>query len=283
MSDPAPERNDQLPRHQQLIVTILGLYARRLGGCLPVSHLIRLLGDLGAGDAAVRSSVSRLKKRGVLNGVRVSGAAAYALTEKFENVLREGDARIFSPRRATPEDLWLLAAFTVPESQRHLRHRIRSLFTKRGFGSVTPGLWIAPETLFESTWNELQRDDLTQYVDFFRSQTLGEVNLADKVSTWWDLRALERLYLEFIERYEPVHERWSGAAPGDPREAFRDYIPLVTQWRRLPYLDPGLPLEHLPQPWPGQRAEQLFTELHATLGPLASRHADEVLHADPAK
>src|SRR5687768_1687248 len=54
-------------RHQQLIVTLYGLYGRQVGGAFPVSVLISMLGDLGHDAPGVRSSVSRLKAKGVLN------------------------------------------------------------------------------------------------------------------------------------------------------------------------------------------------------------------------
>ena len=59
---------DHVPmlRCQHLIVTIYGLYAREQGDLLPVSALVRMLGELGIQSAGVRSSVSRLKQRGVL-------------------------------------------------------------------------------------------------------------------------------------------------------------------------------------------------------------------------
>ncbi|MGN6404043.1 MAG: PaaX family transcriptional regulator C-terminal domain-containing protein, partial [Sinomonas sp.] len=102
------------PRNQQLIVTLFGLYARDHEGALPVAGLVRLLGDLGVESAGVRSAVSRLKKRGVLESVKVGGAAAYRLGPGLEEVFHEGDERIFSPRRAAVGDPWLLAAFSVP-------------------------------------------------------------------------------------------------------------------------------------------------------------------------
>src|ERR1035437_7690800 len=52
------------PRH--LIVTVYGLYARPDGGWLSVAALIRLLADLGVDEPAVRSAISRLKRRGIL-------------------------------------------------------------------------------------------------------------------------------------------------------------------------------------------------------------------------
>ncbi|MFJ6457103.1 hypothetical protein [Paenarthrobacter sp. NPDC091669] len=54
-----------MPRHQYLIVTVYEPYARKPHGTFAVAQLVQLLGDLGVESAAVRSSVSRIK-RGVL-------------------------------------------------------------------------------------------------------------------------------------------------------------------------------------------------------------------------
>ncbi len=71
---------------------------------------------------------------------------------------------------------------------------------------------------------------------------------------WWDIDALTAC--------TPILR---GLAPGGT-PAFRavagagvrDVRPMLTSWRRLPYLDPGLPLEHLPRDWPGIEAGELF-------------------------
>jgi len=272
----------QTPRHQQLIVTIYGLYGRANGGILPVSVLISMLDDLGVESSGVRSSVSRLKRRGVLESVKQGGVAAYRLAPKLEDVFQEGDRRIFSPRRATAADRWLLIAFSVPESQRHLRHQLRSTLTRMGFGSVTPGLWIATGNTYEEIRHQLERAGLTEYVEFFAAEHLTGGQVRDKVSQWWDLPALEELYTEFVERFAPVLERWESPAAPQPgpdadRAAFVDYVQLLTQWRRLPYLDPGLPEEFLPAGWHGLTAERIFAELHRLLSGPARQHAERLL------
>ena len=53
---------------------------------------------------------------------------------------------------------------------------------------------------------------------------------------------------------------------------------MLTVWRRLPYLDPGLPLALLPQGWNGVTAEQLFADLNEALSGPAREHAMEVIH-----
>jgi phenylacetic acid degradation operon negative regulatory protein len=271
------------PRNQQLIVTLFGLYARDHGGALPVAGLVRLLGDLGVESAGVRSAVSRLKKRGVLESVKVRGGAAYRLGPGLEEVFHEGDERIFSAHRASVGDPWLLAAFSVPESQRNLRHQIRSALTRLGFGAVTPGLWIAPAALEAEARTQLARSGAAEYVEFFRAEYADggtRHDMRSLVSSWWDLDTLEATYVEFVQSQRGILERWEGIEPSsqeDDAEAFADYVSVLTQWRRLPYLDPGLPVEYLPDDWHGIVAQDLFMSLHHRLAGPARRHAERAV------
>jgi phenylacetic acid degradation operon negative regulatory protein len=269
------------PRHQHLIVTVYGLYARNHDGTFAVADLIQLLGDLGVESAGVRSSVSRLKKRGVLVSLKRGGSAAYKLSPELEDVFSAGDERIFAPRRAQKDDAWLLASFSVPEAQRHLRHRLRTILTRVGCGQGAPGLWIAPGNLADEVEHQLRRAELMEYVDLFNATHLTGGHIEEKVGQWWDLPSLEALYTEFLARHQPVLQRWEkleeAESPELLKQAFADYVPMVTQWRRLPYMDPGLPEEYLPDNWHGLAAQELFTKLHALLGPKAQQYAMTVV------
>lgn len=270
------------PRHQHLIVTVYGLYARNQDGTFAVADLIQLLGDLGVESAGVRSSVSRLKKRGVLVSLKRGGSAAYKLSPELEDVFSAGDERIFAPRRAHKDDAWLLASFSVPEAQRHLRHKLRTILTRVGCGQVSPGLWIAPGNLADEVEQQLRRAELMEYVDLFKATHLTGGHIDEKVGQWWDLPSLEALYTDFLARHQPVLQRWEKHAgeaesPELLKQAFADYVPMVTQWRRLPYMDPGLPEEYLPDNWHGLAAQELFTKLHSLLGPKAQHYAMSVV------
>jgi phenylacetic acid degradation operon negative regulatory protein len=265
-------------------MTIYGLYAREEGGAIPVAALIRMLGDLGIEEAGVRSSVSRMKRRGTLESRRGSGVAEYALSARSLEIIIDGDARIYSRQRSNATDPWLLIVFSVPEAERGKRHTLRSQLTRMGFGAVEPGVWIAPASLFSETKNRLYRLGLAPYVDFFSVDHLTPEQLGNKISQWWDLDSLDSLYLEFVEKYEPLQDKWrlqAGRGHGSPElyeAAFSDYIYMFTAWRRMPFLDPGLPLEFLPNDWSGLVAERLFSTLHTALGPLAHEHVREIIH-----
>ena len=263
-NEPSGDATARSARPRHLIVTIYGLYARSGDGWLSVAALIRLLAELGVDEPAVRSAISRLKRRGILEARRQDGSAGYQLSAQAQAILREGDARIFRRRRAALADGWLLAVFSVPEAERHRRHVLRSELTRLGFGMVAPGVWIVPAHPDDTTAQTLRRLGLDAYADLFHADHLAFGDPADKIRHWWDLDELEHRYQAFSQAYDPVLAQLKRSAPGGG-EAFAAYVRALTDWRQLPYLDPGLPAELLPQAWIGIRAAEEFFALRALL------------------
>jgi phenylacetic acid degradation operon negative regulatory protein len=215
-----------------LIVSLYRLYAWRNNGWLSVAAVVRLMAELRVDGQAVRSSISRLKRRGLLVARRLDGAAGYE-----------------------------------PRAQ----------LTHLPFGTVAPGVWVAPGHL-ETEANELlERLEVTSYAEVFHGRQVAFGDLPGNVSRWWDLDALRTLYAGFLDRYRPVRDRWLGRAINENATAFAEYVELVTAWRQLPYADPGLPLELLPPDWNGVEAEELFADLRELLAGPAGVHARAVL------
>jgi phenylacetic acid degradation operon negative regulatory protein len=257
---------------RQLIVTIFGLYAREERNWLPIASVVRLMADLGVDGQAVRSSISRLKRRDALRSQSIDGTAGYAISPSMLDVMAEGDRRIFGQQQPSLSDGWVQVVFTVPETERGKRHELRTRLARLGFGPVAPGVWLAPGGLAEEVREVLARRQLTGYVDIFRSDYLGYADLPSRVRDWWDLDDLAARYGQFLAHYRPVQRRLGIGEP-DGDEAFAEYVRMLTAWRRLRYLDPGLPVEVLPRHWDGVPAAALFAELSEVLRPPARRHA----------
>lgn len=264
-------------RPRAFIVTIYGLYAREAGGWISVSALIQLMERLRIDASSARSAISRLKRRGLLEARKVGASAGYSLSEQARGILDEGDQRIFGRQRAELADGWLLAVFSVPESQRQQRHVLRSRLSWLGFGTVASGVWIAPRHLRQETREVLERYELSAYVDLFDADYLAFGDVAELAGRWWDLDGLQQLYGEFLDSFDPVSARWERGDAGGDAEAFDDYVRALTAWRRLPFLDPGLPPELLPRDWNGVRAAALFDELKDRLTEPAHRFAGSVM------
>jgi phenylacetic acid degradation operon negative regulatory protein len=263
---------------RRLILTLYGLYAREEHNWMSVGSVVRLMGDLGVDSAGVRSSISRLKRRGVLEAMRSGKAAGYALSDSALEVLREGDTRIFDRRPVRESDGFVLVVFSIPESEREKRHTLRTTLSGLGFGTAAPGVWVAPGHLQDEVGRTLERRGLATYVDLFTAHHEGFSALRDQVARWWDLEGINAQYADFLDRFADAQARWERS--GDrSRTAFEIYVPMLTVWRRLPYLDPGLPPDLLPAGWNGGRAADLFSSLDALLRAPARDHALVAIHA----
>lgn len=261
--------------HHRFVVSIFGLYAREPGLSVPIGGLIDLLHELDVDSSSARSSVSRLKKKGVLEQ---TGKGRYALsTEAYDHLSRRND-RIYTPRHAENEGNWLMVVYTVPEDSRQARHLLRTGLQKMGFGSVNPGVWIAPAHLSEEANDYFETHDLTQYIQTFTSTYNGPGESKAELGSWWDLEEIELRYVDFERTYTELLASWRDRVSSLSQlqleaEAFKAFIPMFTHWRALPFLDPGLPKSVLPRSWAGYSAQKLFNDLNTLLSEGARAHA----------
>lgn len=251
-----------------LIVTFAGLHLRRLGGWVAVADLLRALAAADLGSTAGRQALTRLKARGFLVAEKRGTAAGYALTEFGRRDLSGGDRRIFTAPARDPAAGWALAVFSVPESDRDHRHRLRSVLAGSGFGAVANGVWIAPRPLAGPTRTELAAGDLDRYVTWFGVQDGDHPGAPspieppgpDDVARWWDLAGLAQLYRAFLAVWGDVDPA-AVLRDGGEQAAFAHDLRLVDAWRVFPRTDPGLPLHLLPDGWPGVAAWDTFIRL----------------------
>ena len=268
------------PKPRTLFLDVYGPFVRRLGGWIATGDLVSLMGDLGVPANAVRVTASRMTKDGLLERTPGPGrASGYALSPKLRRALELGDRRIFEAQRpASLADGWVVVTFSIPEADRKLRHQLRSRLVWLGFGSPSPGVWLAPQRLLPDVKAVVSHFGLQPYVDFFSARYEGTGSVPELVGRAWNLEELGRMYTDFLARHQPALERWrTPPAPDEGRQAFIDYVFTLTQWRRLPFLDPGLPPELLPDGWPGHEASRAFLSLARTLGPGAFHYVRQVM------
>jgi phenylacetic acid degradation operon negative regulatory protein len=267
---------------RSLLLDLYGAYVRDLGGWAAVADLVRLLGELGVDEQVVRSSVSRMLRRGLLARRRVGSRVGYVLTATAETILAEGDRRIYA--RTAPADLtagWVLAVFSVPERERRRRHQLRSQLAWQGFGNLAAGVWLAPRRALDDARATVEQLGLTDCVELFTAHYAAFGAPRDLVARCWELDDLGARYAWFVDAVGPVLARWRrrrGVAAGRwDGAAFIDYTCLLHEWRKMPYLDPGLPPEVLPADWQGQAAKAHFDELVERLHKPATRYVEALL------
>lgn len=236
-----------------LLRTVIGLSLRRLDGRVSSAALVALAGDLGIPASQARTAVARLKRKGLLLADPPGG---YLLNPAALPMLERGDRRIFRVRQMELGDPWCLVSATIPESQRGLRHLLRTRLSFIGAGSVAPGLWIAPGHLDDEVVELVAEVGAEAFTTVFRADDPRPPDPLDEaIARWWDLAALRA-----------EHERFQASADAlDAGMPFAAYVRLVDSWRVLPYVDPGLPAALLPPDWPGRRSFELFAELSSRL------------------
>jgi len=272
---------------QDIVFTLYGDYIRHRGGEAWTGSLIELLGLFGLSEQAVRSTLSRMSQKGWLVSYRVGRYSFYSLTPKCLKLLEEGAQRIFQPRCDPWDGWWHLLTYSIPESKRHLRRRLRRQLLWLGFGALHQATWISPRDLRADVERVVNALGVRPYVEFFTAEHRGFANDEEIVARCWNLKQLNDYYADFIARYGPPSEehqaRLMASNSLDPRECFMQRFMLIHEYRSSPYVDPNLPLELLPDDWLGQRVTELFQRYHQLLVDDAEAYVDSVLAKAPRR
>jgi phenylacetic acid degradation operon negative regulatory protein len=244
---------------RSLLLTVLGEFALPRGEPVWTATVLDALGRLDMEQRASRQALARTSAEGLLVSERHGRRTAWALTERGTALLEEGTARIYGFMR-TPhawDGRWLVLTVSIPESQRKLRHRLRTQLTWLGLGSPYSGLWVSPDaTNVDEVNGVIAELGLEGQAFAWVGPTAGIGDETVLVEAAWDLADVEKRYLRFLDEFEA--RRAASAS-----EAFAAQVELVQEWRRFPFLDPDLPRELLDHDWPGPRAAAVFHDRHA--------------------
>ncbi|WP_084010444.1 PaaX family transcriptional regulator C-terminal domain-containing protein [Pseudofrankia sp. DC12] len=263
-------RTQEGPQPQRLLTTLLGDYWHGRREHLPSGALVALLGDFGVTTVGGRAALSRLARRGVLESSKVGRHTYYGLTAAASGVVLENVHRLrsFGERHEPWDGRWTVAAFSLPEDLRDVRHTVRSRLRWLGFAPLYDGMWVSPRPVAEparrvfAELGVLASTVLTTTVDARRSDPHPPMAA-------WDLTELRGQYEEFVAATTPLREQLRGCGVTGA-QALVARTALLNAWWRFPSLDPDLPLDLLPERWPRRAARDLFAETYDALGPLAA-------------
>lgn len=264
-------------RPQSLIISVYGSYVRDFDNWFPVSMVVDLMQDLDVDEISTRNALSRLKRRRIFVPEARNGQTGYAFTPNALAACIANDEGIYGRRTPPVETGWVLVAFSIPEKSRSLRYQLKAQLARLGFAQVEAALVIGPGHLKPQLIDVVERLKLQDRVRVFAAKYEAFESIEDAVKRWWDLDAIAATYQRFIDMYSPMLNPNHGARQSpDGREAFVDYMRLMTSWRTLPVFDPGLPPNLLPVDWPGFDAARLFYAIHDEISERASAYVEGV-------
>lgn len=268
-------------RPQELVFTLFGEYLLPRAEPVWVGSLIDLLEPLGASEGAVRTTLSRMSRKGWFDTIRVGRRSFYRLTRKGRALLEEGRDRIYHPSWDEPWDgHWLLLAYSIPEDRRELRDRLRDRLGWLGFGALGNGLWISPHDV-EGQVRHIAADlGIEEHLECFDARGAGFTQPDRLVSRCWDLESLNRRYERFIARHVPRFQELRQSielGTPSPRDCYVRRFQLSHEFREFPLVDPYLPRSLLPPDWAGECAAALFQSYHDLLTEPADQYVESVL------
>jgi len=260
MSGPVVSRRREVSggSARSLLTTVLGEFVLPLSRPVWTSTLVAALALFDVEEKAARQALARTAAEGWLSSDRVGRRVRWTLTAEARHLLAEGAKRIYGFGSGSREwdGRWLVVLVSVPETQRDLRHKLRTRLSWAGFGSPTAGVWITPHPSAEADAKLILDElDLSAQAMSYLAQYGALGSERTMVGRAWDLAGVAARYQAFVDEF-------TGMAPSTPDEVLRAQTLLVHEWRRFPFLDPQLPAALLPPKWSGTTATALFNDLH---------------------
>src|SRR5215472_12569277 len=183
------------------LLTVLGEFVLSADEPVWTSNLVEVLGGLGLEEKAARQALARTAADGLLAAERVGRRARWHLTDSGRRLLTEGAQRIYSFGGRAPrwDGRWLVLGIAVPESQRELRHRLRTRMSWAGFGNLAPNLWVSPNTDREAEAKQLLDElGLAATTLSFTGEFAGIGSERALVEQAWNLDNLAARYHAFV-------------------------------------------------------------------------------------
>lgn len=250
-------------RPRAIVFDLFGDYVRYRGGRIGLRPLTDLLALFGVQSDAVRVVMSRLRREGWFTSERVGRQSVYVISDRTWALLDEGRARIFERAAASWAGQWYVVIYSVPETDRAARERLRKQLSWLGYGPLAASTWVCPHDRHDAAAAALA-DEPAARVDLLTARSRGRAADREMAARCWDLTALDRDYRRFLTTWSPRLADFEAGRVRGP-DALVTRTRLVHAYRHFPFRDPDLPAELLPEQWSGHRAHRLFLAAYDAL------------------
>lgn len=247
---------------------VLGMAHR--DGSIFGSELYSVLEPCGLSVDQVRSQMRRLVTEGLFERdgegrdacyrATASGRAALSATTTRHTLAYAQDAAGRGWDR-----MWRIVAFAIPESRRADRDAFRDTLLRLGAAPLQNGVYVSPHRWEAEVQGEIERHDIASYVNLASTEDLSVGSVTDprKIAAMlWPLDDIAQRYQAFIDAYRDVPAMLERMRRSGRRISEAEWLPgallIAIRFNQSFEIDPLLPPELLPRPWPGREARQLL-------------------------
>lgn len=253
---------------RSLLMTVLGELVLPYGNSVWTSSVLNLMGGLGFEEHTVRQAMARTAASGWIESRKSGRKVRWLISKSGAEAIEEFRRRSIFPTTVAPhwDGQWVILMVTVRQEHRHSRKRLYDALAGAGFGSPSSGVWVSPhvDRMAEAQRivGELGLRDSS--IGFVGPALAVGISQAEIVERGWQLD-------EAAEHYERFVHRFSDFTPTAGDEVLLSYVGLINAWQQIPFVDPELPAELLPE-WIGRCAASLFVELRGRWSGPAHQH-----------
>lgn len=261
------------------------------------SELFRVGQECGIAVETIRSCMRRLVSEGLFERDGEGRDAIYSATSAGKSQLTVTAQRHLL---AYAQDAagrgwdrrWRVVSFAIPETLRSARDSFRDHIRSLGGADIQPGIYVSPHDWTADIVREAERLGIADKLSTFSTDDLeigGVTDVRELASTLWPLEEVADRYRTFISTYQGVPEALLDMRKRGETITEHDFLPgalnIAIRFNECFELDPLLPPELLPRPWPGREARDLLAKCrrhgvlarHDKEGPALFRVFDEAI------
>ncbi|MGM7671122.1 PaaX family transcriptional regulator [Microbacterium sp. A93] len=262
---------------RDLMATFFAYYWRnRLDIEVPGTFLVALMGDFEVAAANTRATLRRLERDDLLV-TRRSGRNRFFRTGPLARTRAEpGVHRILNFGLSDHwAGCWTVVAFSIPEDQSRIRMALRDSLRLEGFAPYYDGVWIAPGDLRETAILKADVRGVAQLSAHLVEDASFMVRGRHPIESW-DLEGINAAYSVLRDEAVGLAREFEGGLLS-PAAALSRRTLLLTKYRRLVPLDPGLPLALMPAGWLRSEVRDAVAGVFDALSPLAVFRIEQLL------
>ena len=258
------EPDDSIPTR----LLVMGMAHR--DGSIVVEELYSVIDPCGLTVDQVRSQLRRLVAEGLFTREGEGRDAVYRATPAALAILgsiehRHNLAYVQDSAQRGWDRQWRMVAFAMPEARRADRDVFRDRLLALGAAPVQNGVYVSPHPWDVEVRSEIERLDIAGHVTLATTDDLeigGDRDPRHLATALWPLDEIAERYRGFIDTYRDVPDNLDVMRRGGQRLSERDFLPgalhIAIRFSQCFDIDPLLPPELLPRPWPGREARELL-------------------------
>lgn len=219
-----------------------------------VSYLKYLLEPFHVTDSSLRTILSRMISKGVLQSKKKGKSAYYSFAGKGKRIGSNVSFSFKIPDWSNWNHSWWGFLFSIPDDDKALRHKVTKKLSLYRFVSLYPGCWIRP--LHDSEKIEECLQDLTSlgFCHLTKMEFVSELT-EERIQKLWKIDSINYDYKKGLDLIKTSSVKLENA---NPEEAFRLKMTTGNEIVQLLFTDPLLPDFYLPEDWKGTELRQAF-------------------------